>query len=121
MKNNRGLLPIPFLILILAGVVSLFSILTDRGSRASMVRDDSLQMQTIEQEHMAEFYFRILSWLSDLTPRSTHPVKANPQPPPTPQIIKSPQRHERPGRIELCRLPFVQILAASKHRVCSIN
>ena len=95
MKNKRAL-PIPFLILILAGVVSLFSILADRGSRASMVKDDSLQMQTVEQERMAAIYFRILSWLSDLTPRAAEPAKANPQPAPGPQVVKAPRRLRAP-------------------------
>jgi len=120
MKNKQGL-PIPFLILILAGVVSLFSILADRGPRASMVRDDSLQMQTIEQERMAAIYFRILSWLSNLTPRATQPAKANPQPASTPQGIKAPRRRERPGRLELCMLHSAQNVAGGKRRVCNFN
>ena len=69
--KNKGVLPIPFLILILAGVVSLFSILAGRGAKASMVKDDSLQMQTVEQERIAEFYFRTLSWLSDVIPQGS--------------------------------------------------
>jgi hypothetical protein len=81
MKNKRNL-PIPFLVLTLAGMVSLFSILATRSSRAGMVREDSLQMQTVEQERMAALYFRILSWLSDVTPRATEPVKATPEPAP---------------------------------------
>ena len=56
--KNKQVLPIPFLILILAGLVSLFSIVATRRSPASTVRDDSLQMQTVEQERMAAIYFR---------------------------------------------------------------
>ena len=55
--------------------MSLVSIVANRGAQASMVRNDSVQMQTIEQERMAEFYFRILSWLSDLRPRAADPAK----------------------------------------------
>lgn len=121
MKNKQVLLPIPFLVLILAGVVSLFSMAAGRSSGAGTVRDDSLQMQTIEQERMAAFYFRILSWLSDLTPRTAQPAKANPQPAPTPQVIKTPRRRERPGRIELCTLPCAQKLAAAKRGARNFN
>ncbi len=120
MKNKRSL-PIPFLILILAGVVSLFSILVDRGPRASMVRDDSLQMQTVEQERMAATYFRILSWLSEVTPRAPEPAKANPQPAPNPQVIKAPLRCERQGKIELCTFPSGKNPAASKPRARNFN
>lgn len=117
--NKDHSVPIPFLVLILAGAVSLFSIFADRSARASMVRGDSLQMQTVEQERMAAFYFRILSWLSDLTPRTTQPVKANPQP--APQVIKTGPRRERPGRVELCALHSLQNLIAGKRRLCNFN
>lgn len=120
MKNKR-VLPIPFLILILAGVVSLFSIAADRGSRAGMVRDDSLQMQTVEQERMAAFYFRILSWLSDLTPRAAEPAKANPQPAHVPQSTKAPRRRARQGRIELCTLRSGKNLPAGKTSARTFN
>jgi len=120
MKNKRDL-PIPFLILILAGVVSLFSILADRGSRASMVRDDSLQMQTVEQERMAAFYFQLLSWISNVTPRAAEPAKANPQPAPVPHAVRTPRRQEPQGRIELCTLPCRQNLAATKRRARNFN
>ena len=120
MQNNR-VLPLPFLILILAGVVSLFSIVADRGSRASLVRNDSLQMQTVEQERMAEFYFRILSWLSDVIPRKAEPVKASPPPAPMRQTPRTPRRREHQGRIELCTLRSGQTLAASKLRAPHLN
>jgi len=114
--QNKRFLPIPFLILILAGVVSLFSIVADRSSRASTVRSDSLQMQSVEQERMAELYFHILSWLSDVIPRGADPVKANPQPAPVPPSTTAPRRRAHPGRIELCALRSGQILAVSKLR-----
>jgi hypothetical protein len=120
MKNKQSL-PIPFLILILAGVVSLFSIVADRGSRASTVGSDSMQMQTVEQERMTTFYFRILSWLSDLSPRAVHPAKANPQPAPGPKIMKAPQRSVRPGRIELCTFPDGEDLALNKRQAHTID
>ena len=120
MKNKRNL-PIPFLVLILAGMVSLFSILATRNSPAGMVREDSLQMQTVEQERMAAFYFRILSWLSDLTPRATEPVRANPQPAPVPHVERTPRGHERQARVDLCTFPSAQNLAASKRRARNIN
>jgi hypothetical protein len=119
--QNKQFLPIPFLILILAGVVSLFSIVADRGARATVVRNDSLQMQTVEQERMAEFYFRILSWLSDVIPRAAERVKARPQPAPIPQSIRTPRRRARPGRLELCTLRTGQTYAVSKLRTRHLN
>lgn len=101
MRVHRSL-PIPFLILILAGVVSLFSVVANRGPQASTVRNDSLQVQTVEQERIAEFYFRILSWLADITPRRAKPVNARPQPAPPPHVFKSPRQRLRQGRIEFC-------------------
>jgi len=119
MKKSRGL-PAPFLILILAGMVLLLSTFTKRSSGAGAVRDDTIQVQTVEQERMAAAYFRILSWLSGLMPSASEPVKANPQP--APQIIKTPpRRQERPGRMELCTLPSHQNLAADKSRACDLN
>ena len=82
--------------------VSLVSIVANRGAQASMVRNDSVQMQTIEQERMAEFYFRILSWLSDLRPRAADPAKATPHTSTPPKAVKSPPRGAHRGRIELC-------------------
>ncbi|MGD0221329.1 MAG: hypothetical protein ABSF71_03260 [Terriglobia bacterium] len=120
MKNTRGL-PIPFLILILAGAVSLVSIVANRGAQASMVRNDSVQMQTIEQERMAEFYFRILSWLSDLRPRAADPAKATPHTSTPPKAVKSPPRGAHRGRIELCTFSSSQSLPNSKPRAHSLD
>ncbi len=119
--QNKRVLPIPFLILILAGVVSLFSIVADRASGASTVRNDSLQVQTVEQERMAAFYFRILSLLSDVIPRAAEPVKASPQPAPIPQSTRAPRGHEHQGRIKLCALPSGQNLVSSNRRIRHIN
>jgi len=120
MKNSRGL-PIPFLILILAGAVSLFSLFANRGTRAGMGNDDSVQMRTIEQERMAEIYFRVLSWLSDIAPRTAEPAKADPQPAPVIQVVKSSRRPERRGKIELCTFTPAQNLATSKTRAHNLN
>ena len=119
--KNKQVLPIPFLILILAGLVSLFSIVATRRSPASTVRDDSLQMQTVEQERMAAIYFRILSWLSDVTPRAAEPVKANPQPAPISPAGKTPRRQERLNRVELCAFHPAHILAAIKCRARNLD
>jgi hypothetical protein len=115
MKNKR-VLPVPFLILILAGVVSLFSLVEDRSSSAKMVKEDSLQTQTVEQERMAAIYFRILSWLSNVNPKGQEPAKATPQPVSAHQVEKTPQRTARPGRIELCALPVARSLTTAKPR-----
>ncbi len=119
--KNKGVLPIPFLILILAGVVSLFSILAGRGAKASMVKDDSLQMQTVEQERIAEFYFRTLSWFSDVIPRAAEPAKATPQAAPQRQTVKSTRRPDHQCRIDLCAFHYVQNLVAGKSRARSSN
>lgn len=113
MSTHRSL-PIPFVVLILAGIVSLFSLIADRGSRASTVRDDSIRMQTVEQERMADFYFRILSWLSDLTPRTAKPAKNHPQSVPAPHVVKSPRQHVRQGRVEFCLYRYAENLVALK-------
>jgi hypothetical protein len=86
-----------------------------------MVRDDSLQMQTVEQERAAELYFRILSWLSDVTPRATKPAKANPQPAPAPRVVKSPRQRVRQGRIEFCVFRDAHNLATGKLRAPNLN
>jgi hypothetical protein len=113
MKKQRGL-PIPFLILILAGIVSTFSLFADHGSRANRVRSDSLQVQTVEQERMAAVYFRVLSWLSTVTPRPAESAQADPQPASLPQPPNAPQRRVQPGRVVLCAFHPRQILAARK-------
>jgi len=100
--KHKGVLPIPFLILIVAGVVSLFSVFADRQPRAAVTGSSPLQMQTVEQERMAVIYFRVLSWLSDVIPRGGDPVKANPPSHPAPKPTKASPRCGRPGRIELC-------------------
>jgi hypothetical protein len=120
MKNKR-VLPIPFLILILAGVVSLFSIIADRGTKAGVVRQDSLQMQTIEQERMVEVYFRVLSWLSDFTPRAADPERASPQLAPVSQLVKTPTRPTGQGRIQLCTLRSAPNVAARNRRAHNFN
>ena len=86
MKKWQGL-PIPFLILILAGAVSLASIFSGRNSGASTVKDDSLQMQTVEQERMAALYFRILSWFSGIAAQPKEPGVTAPTPS-SPQMIR---------------------------------
>ena len=97
--RNKQVLPIPFLIF----------------------RDDSLQIQTVEQERMAAFYFRVLSWLSDLTSRTAVPARPTPQRAPAPQIIKTPQGHPRPGRVEFCALRSGKLLSADQHHKRDVN
>jgi hypothetical protein len=78
-------------------------------------------MQTVEQERMAAIYLRVLSWLSDVTPRAAQPANANPQPARVPQVIKAPLRRERQGKIELCTFPSGKNLAASIPRARNFN
>ncbi len=107
MKSTRGL-PVPFLILLLAGAVSLVSIFADRGAHAGIVRNDPVQMQTIEQERMAEFYFRILSWVSGLRSRASNPANAPSPALATPKAVKSRRRGSRRERIEFCAFSTIQ-------------
>jgi hypothetical protein len=119
MKKNRTL-PIPFVVVMLAGLVSLFSILADRRSRVGTVRDDSLQVQTVEQERMAAIYFRILSWLTDIARGVSAPAKS-PQAAPAPRVINTPRRHERRERMELCALPGENNFVARNPRTHKLN
>ncbi len=119
--KNKGCLPIPFLILILAGVVSLFSLIATSTSRAGMVRDHSPQVQMMEQQRMAAVYFRILSWLSDVTPRPAEHAKSNPQPAGARQGVASPDPPAHHSSIELCTFPSAQNSATVNHRTRHLN
>jgi hypothetical protein len=120
MKPKQSL-PIPFLILILAGVVSLYSIIADRVPGAATVQDNSLQMQTVEQERVAAIYFQVLSWLSDVTHRTAEPVQATPQPAAEPQVAKRPRRSECQVSIALCAFRYAHDLASGKSRARNLN
>jgi hypothetical protein len=119
--KQKSRLPLPFLILILAGVVSIYSILASRSSGAAMVQDNSMQMQTVEQERMAAVYFRVLSWLSDVTPRKVEPLQANPQPASVSHDAKTPRRSECPAIIELCTFHPTWNHSASKFHTRNLN
>jgi hypothetical protein len=120
MKPKQSL-PIPFLILILAGVVSLYSIIAGRVSGAATVQDNSLQMQTVEQERVAEIYFQVLSWLSDVTHRTAEPVQAKPQPAAEPQVAKGPRHRECKVNVALCAFRYAHDLALGKSYARSLN
>jgi hypothetical protein len=120
MKHKRSL-PIPFLILILAGVVSFYSIIAGRVSGAATVQDNSLQMQTVEQERVAAIYFQVLSWLSDVTHRTTEPVQSKPQPAAEPRVAKGPRRSECQVSIALCAFRYAHDLASGRSRARSLN
>jgi hypothetical protein len=120
MKNKR-FLPMPFLVLILAGVVSLFGSFADRNTRADTVTTNSLQAQTVEQEHLAAVYFRILSWLSEITFQPTQRVKAHPQRVPMPKVGKTPRGRGRPDRMEFCAFDYGQSPATINLRASRFN
>jgi len=113
MKRFRSL-PIPFLILILAGVVSLYSLIATRSSGAAMAQGDSLQMQTVEQDRVAAIYFQVLSWLSDVNARTSKPAHAKPQPASVPQMAHHPRSSECRVIIELCTFHPSRKLAISE-------
>lgn len=116
MKKLRAL-PIPFLILILAGVVSLFSVFAEPGTRASANQNGSPVVQIVEQERAAAVYFRVLSWLSDVTaarkvqPASTvHPaISAR-------HLVKILHGVVCTPRIEFCSLHLTQTTPAKCQR-----
>jgi hypothetical protein len=120
MKHKRTL-PIPFLILILAGVVSLYSSIAGRVSGAATVQDNSLQMQTVEQERVAAIYFRILSWLSDVTHRNSERVQAKPQSAAEPRVTRRLPRRQCQASIVLCAFRYAHDLASGKSRPASLN
>jgi len=101
MKKIRNL-PIPFVILILAGIVAIYSLFATRCSGAATVQSNSAQVQTVEQERMAVLYFGVLSWVSDLTPQSAQPLQDNPQPVSSPQVARTSQSAEGAASVELC-------------------
>ena len=113
MRKQRGL-PIPFLVLILAGMMSAFSVFADRGSRADRTGENPLRLQTVEQERTAALYFRILSWLSTVTRRPAEPVKADPQPSPAQQPTQAMRPRTCQVRFEFCAFHSRQDLAANK-------
>jgi hypothetical protein len=114
MKSKR-VLPIPFLILILAGVASLFSMVAGGNSKPDTVRDNSLQMQTVEQERVAALYFRVLSWLAEFTSPKAPATKPQSQTAPTPRSVQSRSRRTCQAKPELCVYHSAQKPAEGRH------
>jgi hypothetical protein len=114
MKPKQNL-PIPFLILILAAVVSIYSLAAGRASGAATVQDNSLQMQTVEQERVAAIYFEVLSWLSDVTNRNAEPPAAEPQ------VAKGPRHRECKVNFAFCAFHYAHDLALGKSHARSMN
>ena len=73
MQQKRSL-PIPFIILMLAGIVALGTLIAGLSSGTVMARDASPELQSVEQERIAMGYLRILAWLSDLTQHTAAPT-----------------------------------------------
>ena len=71
MQHKRSL-PIPFIILFLAGVVAFGTLIASWSSGTVMARDTSPELQSVEQERIALGYLRVLAWFSDLT--QPHPA-----------------------------------------------
>lgn len=120
MKPNQNL-PIPFLILILAAVVSIYSLAAGRASGAATVQDNSLQMQTVEQERVAAVYFQVLSWLSDVTNRNAEPVQSKPQPAAEPQVARGPRHRECKVNVAICAFHYAHDLALGKSHSRSLD
>jgi hypothetical protein len=77
-------LPIPFLILILAGIVSLCSLLMSWKSGAAAGGQSRIEVQTVEQERMADFYFRVLTAISRVSAKKPEVNFSTPQLPKDP-------------------------------------
>jgi hypothetical protein len=120
MKPKQNL-PMPFLILILAGVVSIYSLVASRVSGAAAVQDNSLQMQTVEQERVAEIYFQVLSWLSDVTHRTAEPAQAKPQRATEPQVVNGSRHRECKVSVALCAFRYAHDLAVGKSHAGNMN
>jgi hypothetical protein len=73
-------LPIPFLILILAGIVCLGSFMAGLSFCTRSGCNRAAQIQTVEQERMVAFYLQFLTWMTDI---SSKYYDVNPQPPGT--------------------------------------
>lgn len=101
MKKQRSL-PIPFLVFILAAVLSIFTSLADGGSRTGNGGNNSLQMQTIEQEQMATMYIRFMSWLSSVRLHPADAAKAGPQPASAPVVSARRRAAGATTAIRLC-------------------
>ena len=119
--NKQKALPIPFLIMLLAGLAFIFSLIADRSSKATTDRGGSLQVQTVEQERMAEIYFRVLSWISDLTPRAKAAVTPQTRIAPTAQTVKVSTLASRPCRVEICVYHTTQNPLARRRQACNLN
>src|SRR5690349_17718349 len=78
MQHKRSL-PIPFIILILAGVVAFGTLIARWSSGTVMARDAPPELQSVEQERIALGYLRVLTWFSDLTQHTAAPPPAIPQ------------------------------------------
>jgi hypothetical protein len=103
MQKNR-LPPLPFLVLLLCGLIAPIAILAGRFSPAPVAKEDTLQVQTVEQERMAAVYFRILSWLADVTPAGSPASGTAPQPSRAPLAVKASQGSADHTKVELCTL-----------------
>lgn len=116
MKKLRAI-PIPFLILFLAGVVSLFSVFAEPGTHASANQNGSPVLQTVEQESAAAVYFRVLSWLSDVTaPREVQPASTAHSAMSARHVVTLLHGVVCPARIEFCSLHLTQPTAAKCQR-----
>ena len=117
----RRVLPIPFLILILAGIVAAASLLAGRNSAASVRPNDSLQIQTVEQERMVAMYFRVLSWLTDVAEHESSPKQTAPQRATVTPAAKAPQSAWRPVQVSLCAFRSARDFAAGRIRAHLMN
>lgn len=117
MKSIREV-PVPFLIVIAAGLVSVFSLIATSRTRPTVTNHDSVQVQTVEQEHIAAIYFRVLSWLSDVTPQ---PVEAAGK---STKAASAPYRQnalQHTRTLKLCGYRIRQTWPVKRLLICNFN
>ena len=111
MQQKRSL-PVPFVILILAGVVALGTLVAQWSSGTVMARDASPELQSVEQERIAMGYLRVLTWLSDLTQHTAEPTPITPQHMVAQPREKQSEQANRRIHVALCALRSARNLAA---------
>ncbi len=120
MKKHRSL-PIPFLVVILAAVLSVITSLADGGSRTGNAVENPLQVQTIEQERMATMYLRFMSWLSSIKNHSEDTAKADPPSVPAPKDAISHHAGVRRAALRMCSYRADQNFAPTARTRSTLN
>jgi hypothetical protein len=104
MQMKRSL-PLPFLVLILAGALLTVSFFAGRRSRARTAQEYPSGTQTVGQERMAALYFRVLSWLCDVAPKGSASSSAAQELSRVSQALQPGHALADQGKVDLSALP----------------